>query len=82
MLALLQAGHHGLTGDGAKLIREGAVEDQNVHGENPLADGCSMLQDEALMHKENTTWERVEVKGNRTPILRLLKAVKGHTAAS
>lgn len=55
MLTLLQAGHHGLTGDGAKLICEGAVKDQNVHGEDPLADGCSMLQDEALMHKENTT---------------------------
>ena len=54
-LALLQAGHHGLTGDGAKLVGEGAVEDQNVHGEDPLADGCGMLQDEALMDKENPT---------------------------
>lgn len=82
MLALLQAGHHGLTGDGAKLIREGAVEDQNVHGEDPLADGCGMLQDEALVHKENTTWEKVEAKENRTLNVRLLKAVARRIAAS
>lgn len=55
MLALLQAGHHGLAGDGAKLIGEGAIEDQNVHGEDPLADGCGVLQDEALVDKENPT---------------------------
>lgn len=55
MLALLQAGHHGLTGDGAKLIGEGAVEDQNVHGEDPLTDGRSVLQDEALVDEENAT---------------------------
>lgn len=65
MLALLQAGHHGLHGDGAKLVGEGAVEDQNVHGEDPLADGCGMLQDEALVDKENTTWGKVAAKESR-----------------
>lgn len=43
MMALLQAGHHGLTGNGAKLVGEGAVEDQDVHCEDPLADGGSVL---------------------------------------
>lgn len=66
MLALLQAGHHGLAGDGAKLVREGAVEDQNVHGEDPLADGCGVLQDKALVDKENTTWEEAEAKESRS----------------
>ena len=51
----LQACHHGFAGDGAKLVGEGAVEDQDVNGEDPLADGCCMLQDEALMYKENAT---------------------------
>lgn len=62
VVALLQAGHHGVTGDGAELIGEGAVEDQDVHGEDPLADGCGVLQDEALVDKENATWEKEDVK--------------------
>lgn len=77
MLALLQAGHHGLTGDGAKLIREGAIEDQNVHGEDPLADGCGVLQDKALVDKENATWEKA-AKESRTLKVRLrITAVEG-----
>lgn len=57
VLTLLQACHHGLAGDCAKLIGEGAVEDQDVHGEDPLADGSSVLKDEALMDEEDATWE-------------------------
>lgn len=53
MVALLQACHHGLTGDGAKLIGEGAVENQDVHREDPLADGCGVLQGEALVNEED-----------------------------
>lgn len=53
MVALLQACHYGFAGDGAKLIGEGAIENQDVHGEDPLTDGCSVLQDEALMDKED-----------------------------
>lgn len=62
VVALLQASHHGVTSDGAELIGEGAVEDQDVHGEDPLADGCGVLQDEALVDKENATWEKEDVK--------------------
>lgn len=61
MVDLLQAGHHGLAGDGAKLVGEGAVEDQDVHGEHPLTDGCGVLQGEALVDEEDATWEE-EVK--------------------
>jgi len=49
----MQAYHHGLAGDGAKLVGEGAVEHQDVHREDPLADGCSVLQHEALVDEEN-----------------------------
>lgn len=56
VLALLQAGHHGLGGDGAELVGEGAVEDQDVHGEDPLADGGDVLQDEALVDEEYAAW--------------------------
>lgn len=56
MLALLQPRHHGLGGDSAKLIGEGAVEDQDVHGEDPLADGGSVLKDEALVYEEDAAW--------------------------
>lgn len=54
---LLQAGHHGLAGDRAELVGEGAVEDQDVHGEDPLADGCGVLEREALVHEEDAAWE-------------------------
>lgn len=67
-MTLLQARHHGLTGDGAKLIGEGAVEDQDVHCEDPLTDGCSVLQDEALMDEEDAALEEGK--------LRLLSSVK------
>lgn len=69
MLTLLQACHHGLAGDGAELVGEGAVEDQDVHREDPLADGCSVLKDEALMDEEDAAWEgdrlrRTNISGN------------------
>ena len=54
-MKLLQARHHSVVGNRAKLIGEGAVEDQNVHGEDPLTDGCSMLEHEALMDEEDAT---------------------------
>lgn len=53
VVALLQACHHGLAGDGAKLVGEGAVEDEDVHGEDPLANGRGVLQDEALVDEED-----------------------------
>lgn len=56
-MALLQACHHGLTGDSAKLIGEGAVENQDVHREDPLADGCGVLQGEALVNEEDAALE-------------------------
>lgn len=57
VVTLLQARHHGLAGDGAELVGEGAVEDQDVHCEDPLTDGCGMLQDETLMDEEDAAWE-------------------------
>lgn len=69
METLLQACHHGLAGDGAKLVSEGAVEDQDVHREDPLADGCGVLQDEALVDEEDAAWEEeedVKEKQNRS----------------
>lgn len=65
MLTLLQACRHGLTGDGAKLVGEGAVEDQDVHCEDPLADGCSVLKYEALMDEEDAAWEGERVKEDK-----------------
>ncbi len=62
VVTLLQACHHSLAGDGAEFVGEGAVEDQDVHCEDPLADGCSVLQDEALVDEENAAWEEEEVK--------------------
>lgn len=56
VLALLQAGHHGLGGDGTELVGEGAIEDQDVHGEDPLADGGGVLQDEAFVDEEDAAW--------------------------
>lgn len=55
VMTLLQACHHGLTGDCAKLIGEGAVKDQDVHSEDPFTDGCSVLQDKALVDEEDAT---------------------------
>ena len=54
---VLQARHHGLAGDGAELVGEGAVEDQDVHREDPLADGGGVLQDETLVDEEDAAWE-------------------------
>lgn len=55
MVTLLQASHQGLTSDSAKLIGEGAVENQDVHREDPLTDGCGVLQDETLMNEKHAT---------------------------
>lgn len=52
----LQAYHQGLAGDGSKLVGEGAVKDQNIHGEDPLTDGRGVLQDEALVDEKDATW--------------------------
>lgn len=60
--ALLQAGHHGLAGDGAELVGEGAVEHQDVHREDPLADGRGVLQDEALVDEEDAAWEEGQLR--------------------
>lgn len=65
VVTLLQARHHGLTGDGAELVCEGAVEDQDVHREDPLADGGSVLQDEALVDEEDAAWEEERVKEHK-----------------
>lgn len=60
--AALQARHHGLAGDRAELVGEGAVEDQDDHSEDPLADGGRMLQHEALVDEERTALEGTLVK--------------------
>lgn len=65
VVTLLQARHHGLAGDGAKFVGEGAVEDQDVHCEDPLADGGGVLQDEALVDEEDAAWEEEDVKERR-----------------
>lgn len=65
VVTLLQACHHSLAGDGAKLVGEGAVEDQDVHCEDPLADGRSVLQDEALVDEEDAAWEEEEAKEDK-----------------
>lgn len=65
VVALLQHGHHRVAGDRAKLVGEGAVEDQDVHREDPLADGSGVLQDEALVDEEDAAWRGGGgVKGN------------------
>lgn len=65
VVALLQHGHHRVAGDGAKLVGEGAVEDQDVHREDPLTDGSGVLQDEALVDEEDAAWRGGGgVKGN------------------
>ena len=53
--ALRQDGHHGVSGDGAKLVGEGAVVDEDDDGEDPLADGGCVLQNETLVDEENAT---------------------------
>lgn len=52
--ALRQDRHHGVGGDGAEFIGESAVVDEDDDGEDPLADGGRVLQDKALVDKENT----------------------------
>lgn len=66
VVGLLQADHHGVVGDCAKLIGESAIKDQDVHGEDPLADGRRMLEDKALVDEENTTWGKT-VKEKQQP---------------
>lgn len=53
VVALLKAGHQSLTSDGAEFVGEGPVENQDVHSEDPLADGGSVLQDEALVDEKD-----------------------------
>lgn len=65
VVTLLQARHHGLAGDGAELVCEGAVENQDVHREDPLTDGGSVLQDEALVDEEDAAWEEEGVKEHK-----------------
>lgn len=62
MVTLLQAHHQGLAGDGAKLVGEGAVENQDVHREDPLADGCGVLQDKALVDEEDAAWKEGKLR--------------------
>lgn len=52
---VLQGGHQGLAGDGTKLVAEGSVENEDVNNEDPLADGGQVLQEEALVDKEDAT---------------------------
>lgn len=56
-----QGGHHGVAADAPELVGEGSVIDQDEDGEDPLADGGSVLQHEALVNKEDAAWvgERV-----------------------
>lgn len=58
VVALLQHGQHRVVGDGAELVGEGSVEDQDVHRKDPLTDGGSVLQDEALVDEEDAAWRR------------------------
>lgn len=43
VVALLQHSQHRVTGDGAELVGEGSVEDQDVNCEDPLTDGGGVL---------------------------------------
>lgn len=52
----MQTSHQGVSGDGAELVGERAVEDEDEDGEDPLADGGGVLQDEALVYKERAAW--------------------------
>lgn len=54
VVALLKAGHQSLTSDGAEFVGKGPVEDQDVHSEDPFADGGGVLQDEALVDEKDT----------------------------
>ena len=65
LVDVLQAGQHRVVADGAELVGEGAVEDQDVHGEHPLADGRRVLQHEALVDEERAAWEGSGVKEAR-----------------
>ena len=65
LVDVLQAGQHSVVADGAELVGEGAVEDQDVHGEHPLADGRRVLQHEALVDEERAAWEGSGVKEAR-----------------
>lgn len=64
VVALLQARHHGLRGDRAKLVGERTVEDQDVHSEDPLTDGRYVLKNETLVDEEDATWKDTLRKTN------------------
>lgn len=56
--AVDEGGHHGVAADAAKLVGEGSVIDQDEDREDPLADGGSVLQLEALVNEEDAAWVR------------------------
>lgn len=62
---VLQGGHQGLIGDGTKLVAEGSIENENVDNKDPLADGSQVLQEEALVDKEDATWSEVKGKSEK-----------------
>ena len=68
LVDVLQARQHRVMGDGAELVGEGAVEDQDVHGEHPLADGRCVLQHKALMDEEHAAWRGQGSRRNNTTV--------------
>lgn len=52
---MLQCSHQRVIGDGAKLVSESAIEDQDVNDKQPFADGSQVLQEEALVDEEDAT---------------------------
>ncbi|KPP61231.1 vesicle-associated membrane protein 5-like [Scleropages formosus] len=57
MARALQRSHHRIIVDSTKLVGECAIEDQNVHREDPLTDGGCVLQNKTLMYEEDATLE-------------------------
>lgn len=56
--AVDEGSHQSVTADAAKLVGEGSVIDQDEDGEDPFADGGSVLQHEALVNEEDAAWFR------------------------
>lgn len=54
--AVDQGGHHGVAADATELVGECSVIDQDQDGEDPLADGGSVLQHKALVNEEDAAW--------------------------
>lgn len=76
VVALLQASHHGLGGDGAELVGERAVEDQDVHGEDPLANGRGVLEDETLVDEEDAAWRENKLRKTKRFLRATRKTIK------